>query len=136
MTPSIKFIYNNILIYTVYKVSKWLQDNTIDQINQSLYSLDLNLIEYIQYLLKERLYKDFPRLLEIDKLQIDINYFINCINRVWELIEQDTIDTLINSIPRRLVAVQKAKGQQTQYQISKTLSIVYISRIYSFRTSF
>ena len=49
LPPICVFIQDNTLIYTVHKVKEWFQDYSIKNvILQPLYSLDLNLIKYIQ----------------------------------------------------------------------------------------
>ena len=41
--------------------------------------------------------------------------FHECAQLAWWAIDQEWIDSLIKSMPRRLAAVRKARGWQTKY---------------------
>ena len=94
--------------YTAKTTQKWLQDNKINVLEWPAQSPDLNLIENLWQHLKRRLadYKTEPR----------------GILKLWERVETeqakipvDICLNLVESMPRRIAAVLKAKGGYTKY---------------------
>lgn len=57
----------------------------------------------------------FPDLWELKKNELNIEEFKEKLKAVWWAIEQADIDKLIDSLPRRLAAVKKARGWYTKY---------------------
>lgn len=57
----------------------------------------------------------FPDLWNLKKNEVDIEEFKRCIRLAWWDISQEYIDSLIDSMPRRLKAVKKARGWYTKY---------------------
>ena len=79
------------------------------------YSPDLNPIENLWYLLKERLMRDYLYLALLKKNEDSLEELIKSAKEVWDSLEQLLINDLIDSMPRRVVAVIEAKGWYTKY---------------------
>ncbi|ETS60637.1 hypothetical protein PaG_05289 [Moesziomyces aphidis] len=71
-------------------------------------SPDLNPIEHVWTELKKRLSYQRYTIKTREELK-------TAIARIWEQIPQETVQTLISSMPRRLEAVRKARGGHTKY---------------------
>jgi hypothetical protein len=56
-----------------------------------------------------------PGLQALPKNQASLNLLIKTAQSVWEAIEQETINHLVDSMPRRIQAVLNAKGWYTKY---------------------
>ena len=94
----------------------WLLNNTIELLpDWPPHSPDLNPIEHVWSLMKRQLGKDYPDIMDLKKNQLDIAEFTSCLQEVWHRVDQDKIDKLLASIPRRLEAVKKARGWYTKY---------------------
>ncbi|KAK4124526.1 hypothetical protein N657DRAFT_644768, partial [Parathielavia appendiculata] len=72
-------------------------------------------IEHVWAALKRKLRQLFPDLWELKRNTLDIKYFTECLRTAWWAVEHDWIDKLIDGMPRRLVAVKKARGWYTKY---------------------
>jgi hypothetical protein len=62
-----------------------------------------------------KLIKIYPELIEMGRSKADWAYFKRYIYTAWDALDQAVIDRLILSVPRRLLAVRKAKGYYTKY---------------------
>lgn len=65
--------------------------------------------------MKEALQKEFPDLHKLPKNNENIKRVETALRSVWDSIPQAEIDNLIDSMPRRLRAVIRAKGWYTKY---------------------
>ena len=65
--------------------------------------------------MKRYLQKTFPDLWTLKKNQLDIEKFTACLEEAWGAVPQAFVDGLIDSLPRRLAAVKKARGWYTRY---------------------
>lgn len=90
------------------KAQKWLQDNGIVVMDWPPQSADLNPIEHLWDYLKKRLgeYNEPPTSMAQlwERVQVE-----------WENIPASVCQNLIESMPRRVEAVLKAKGGYTKY---------------------
>ena len=90
------------------KASTWLEDHGYKVLSWPSQSPDLNPIEHLWTHLKRRLgeYERAPSgILELwERVQVE-----------WEKIESEVCQNLIESMPRRVAAVIKAKGGHTKY---------------------
>jgi transposase len=96
-------------------VETWFKRNKIALFNHPAYSPDLNPIENVWSLLKDRLNKRPYSSLGIGRGINSINTFKRAIKEEWSKIPQESIDNCILSMPRRYEAVIKAKGWYTKY---------------------
>jgi transposase len=71
-------------------------------------SPDLNPIEAIWQEIKERVYKLTPRPKDVTDLR-------NCIEAIWNSLDNERIIRLIDSMPERLQAVIDAQGGHTKW---------------------
>jgi len=94
--------------HTSKKASKWFRDNDINVLKWPAQSPDLNPIEHLWSHLKRQLntYETPPA---------GIHELWERVQMEWEKIPKETCISLIESMPRRVQAVIKAKGGNTKY---------------------
>ena len=94
--------------HTSNLAQKWFKDNKIDMMEWSAQSPDINPIEHLWELLKRRLnkYKEPPK---------GVYELWDRVAEEWNKITPEDYQNLIESLPRRLEAVYKAKGGHTKY---------------------
>ena len=80
-----------------------------------LYSPDLNPIEPVWSLLKRELFRRYPNLANWRRCNVDWIDFKAALIDSWNHLDQDTIDRLILSLPRRIKAVLVARSWYTKY---------------------
>lgn len=94
--------------HTALSVQQWLNQQAFQVLQWPPQSPDLNPIEHLWAILKRRLnqYEEPPKgLLELwERVQVE-----------WDRIDEQTCRRLIESMPRRIEAVIKAKGMWTNY---------------------
>jgi transposase len=90
------------------KAKKWFEDNGVEVLKWPAQSPDLNPIEHLWVHLKERLdqYENPPS---------SIHELWERVQKEWEAIPASVCQNLIESMPRRIQAVLKAKGGYTKY---------------------
>ncbi|KAK3503471.1 hypothetical protein B0T13DRAFT_393283, partial [Neurospora crassa] len=79
------------------------------------YSLDLNPIEHVWNRIKRMLRKEFPELHLLIETKDNKHWIGEIFVDIWNHIPQDFINSFIDSLPKRLEAVRKAKGWYTKY---------------------
>ena len=94
--------------HTFRHAQKWFKNNAIEVLDWPAQSPDLNPIEHLWSILKFHLaaYPDEPPSIQELWRRIEVE---------WEKITKDECLKLINSMPRRVAAVLKAKGGYTKY---------------------
>ena len=95
--------------HTSKLAQKWLADHVPHFIPKSDWppnSPDLNCIEPVWSLVQDEVYRREPR---------TVAGLRRIIAEEWRKIPQDTIRSLVDSMPRRLAAVIRAKGGHTKY---------------------
>ena len=94
--------------HTSKKAKKWFEDNDIQVISWPAQSPDLNPIEHLWEHLKRRLrqYETSPK---------GVHELWDRVSEDWNSISPDVCQNLIESMPRRIEAVLKAKGGHTKY---------------------
>ena len=94
--------------HTSHKASNWFKQNHINVLKWPAQSPDLNPIEHLWQQLKQQLnaYEVPP---------VDIHELWDRVEMEWEKIPKEVCRNLIESMPRRIEAVIKAKGAQTKY---------------------
>ena len=112
------FHQNNNLKYICIKVKKQLKEQKFKTMMWPTQSPDLNLIEHLWGYLKRKLVKHenpFNGIYELWKrIQVD-----------WEEILAKDCQKLIESMPKRVQAVLKAKGSYIKYQIYPNISQIF-----------
>ena len=89
---------------------EWLQSHQISWIEWPAHSPDVNPIEHVWALMKKNLRSMFPDLWLLKKNELDIEDFKEKLKAAWWAVKQGDIDRLIQTLPRRLKAVKKARG--------------------------
>lgn len=94
--------------HTSKKATKWFEDNDINILDWAPQSPDLNPIEHLWQHVKQRLgeYSTMPK---------GVWEIWERVAEVWNEIPPEVCQNLIESMPRRLEAVIKAKGGHTKY---------------------
>ena len=94
--------------HTSKMARKWFEDHGYEVLKWPAQSPDVNPIEHLWNYLKQRLqeYEEAPKgVLELwDRVQVE-----------WEKIPAEVCQNLIESMPRRIVALYKAKGSYIKY---------------------
>ena len=79
------------------------------------YSPDLNPIENLWKLLKERICANHPELSDMPKNAASYEALVRAAIVVWDEFEEDLLNKLMESMVRRLKAVIGASGWYTKY---------------------
>ena len=87
-------------------VLKWFENNNINVLNWPSNSPDLNPIENLWHILKRKLKR------RCIKNKLEIKYFAK---KEWDLITNELAQKLVNSMPKRIELVMKAKGNAINY---------------------
>ena len=93
---------------TSKKAQTWLKDHGFTVMKWPAQSPDLNPIEHLWHHIKMKLrgYEEPPK---------GIHELWECVEAEWEKIDAKVCQNLIESMPRRVEAVSKAKGGYTKY---------------------
>ncbi|WQF90572.1 Putative transposase, Tc1, ribonuclease H superfamily [Colletotrichum destructivum] len=76
-------------------------------------SPDLNPIEHVWKLMKDNLRRLYPEPFNYGRNELDTSKFKEQLTAAWEAFPQESIRSLIQSLPRRLEAVIRAQGWYT-----------------------
>ncbi|KAL6245161.1 hypothetical protein RBB50_007936 [Rhinocladiella similis] len=79
-------------------------------------------------ILKDRLVKHWPHLLDDDKTEKDLENLAIAIRHEWDDISQETIDNTIRSVEKRVAAVINAEVLVHAVLESKHHGLIYINR--------
>ncbi len=111
------FMQDNASIYTAIKVKEWFANYRINKIkDQPPYSPNLNLIEHIQQILKKRVFEMFPNIAaETSQSEYARQRLESALQAAWDTIDKSSFNVLYKSMPSRIKACIKAKGQHTKY---------------------
>lgn len=113
--PSTIYQQDNATIHTAEITQSWLETHGIWVMDWPPHSPDLNPIENVWNLLKQKLFELYPQLAERGRSNMDWDQFLTALEVAWNSIDQGKIDSFIQSLPRRIAAVKKAKGWYTKY---------------------
>lgn len=100
------FQHDNDPKHKAIKTSQFLKDNEIDVLEWPSCSPDLNPIENIWGILKERIRKRKPS---------NKNDFIKIINDEWKFLDKKLLKSLIDSMPNRIQQVIENNGDVIMY---------------------
>lgn len=92
------------------KTKDWLERHGIWVQDHPAHSPDLNPIEHVWKKMKKILRRDYPGLYLLKKNEANIAKVEGALKDAWNKVPQDLINRLIQSMPRRLATVRKAKG--------------------------
>ena len=109
------FMQDNAGIHRSRAVAAFHIEHHINTIKWPAYSPDLNPIEHLWWALKRRMFKHYPQYNNYSKVAEEWEGFCEALKKCWRSIPGKLIKRLILSMPRRLNAVQKARGWQTKY---------------------
>jgi transposase len=113
--PGHIFVQDNAPIHNSKHSKEWLEKHGIWTLEWPPYSPDLNPIEHMWWALKKMVHKLHPELDKMGNSEADWDALKEAIKEAWLAIPNWLIKKLIESMPRRLAAVRKAKGWQTKY---------------------
>ena len=94
--------------HTSKKAQKWFQDHDFTVLKWPAQSPDLSPIEHLWHYLKRRLE-------EFEEPAGSVSELWDRVQKLWEEIPKEECQKLIESMPRRLAAVIRAKGGYTKY---------------------
>ena len=107
-TDDVVFQQDNDPKHTSKKAKKWFEDNEITVLKWPAQSPDLNPIEHLWHHLKKKLW-------EYEQSANSVTELWERVQEEWEKIPKEECQKLIESMPRRLAAVVRAKGGYTKY---------------------
>jgi len=113
--PGTFFQQDNAPIHVAKQTKEWLEARGIWVLDWPAHSPDLNPIEHVWKKMKDILYRDFPHLCKMTGSLENIEEFKAALKVAWGRVPQAFIDGLIDSVPRRVAAVQAAGGWYTKY---------------------
>ena len=108
-------MHDNAPIHTAHIIREWLQENGVDVMDWPPYSSNLNPIENLWALLKAEMYRLFPELVGMANTDATLHFFINCAIRTWDLLGEQLLNRLIDTMTHRVDAILKAEGWYTKY---------------------
>ena len=110
------FMQDNAFIHTAHKVKDWFKENGIWTTNWPPYSLDLNPIEYVWYMLKKLVLKMFIEIMNyLRESKEDWANLEEALKVAWEALPNSLFESLIESMPWRIEACIAANGWHTKY---------------------
>lgn len=110
------FAQDNAPIHKSKATMKWLNDNGVRLLELPPYSPDMNCIEHMWSLLKQKLLELYPDLVPERSMDEESRAkLIRCIQDAWLKIDKQTIRSLITSMPARVQALYDARGWHTKY---------------------
>ena len=114
--PNWIFMQDNAPVHIYGPIKLWFQEHQIQVMKWPPYSLDLNPIEHVWPLLKEKLHDLYPGLSTMKGRPETIKPLLaDAIIHCWELLDPLVLENLSRTMPHRIEAVKSAKGWYTKY---------------------
>ncbi|KJZ68323.1 hypothetical protein HIM_12290 [Hirsutella minnesotensis 3608] len=117
--PGSVFAQDDAPTHTAYVVRDWLrewaEENGIGLVDWPAYSPDLNPIENLWKIVKDKICDNHPELAALPKTNEAKQRLCEAAVEAWEEIEDKALKSLVESMPRRCAAVIKANGWYTKY---------------------
>ncbi|KJZ75969.1 hypothetical protein HIM_04793 [Hirsutella minnesotensis 3608] len=110
-----RFQQDNARIHNFAGTPQWLQAQAIEYIDWPSHSPGLNPIEHAWRALKQKVIELCPHLHDLKRNAASIEELEEKLKVAWDALSQDLFDRLVESMPRRLVAVHRARGYYTKY---------------------
>lgn len=110
-----RFQQDNARIHTSESSMAWLAARGIELLEWPPLSPDLSPIENLWAIVKRQLRRKHPNLHKLKDNITDRAFFMECVKQVWQEVPQEQIRRLIESLPKRLRAVIRARGWYTKY---------------------
>ena len=100
----------------VHTVTEWFEWYNIQVDEHPPYSPDLNPIEHVWVVLKQRLHKQYPDIADAPGGPNAVRaQLVEVLPKVWDSLPEQLFDNLYRSMPDRVAAVIDAKGWYTRY---------------------
>jgi hypothetical protein len=109
------FMHDGASTHTANIVRDWLREQCFEVMEWPPYSPDLNPIEHLWSLLKDKVLKLFPELYTMPNNEETRWYLIGCAQQAWSAIDPQILRNLCDSMPRRVQAILEAEGWYTTY---------------------
>ena len=107
---------NNAFIYTIHLIRDQFTNAALICLDWPPYSPDLNPIEHAQAKLKELVNKEFLEISKgLGKGEYDMEQLRSALQACQDIIPKEFFNKLYESMPYRVRACYKAKGQHTKY---------------------
>lgn len=109
------FMHDGSRTHTARRVLDWLRDKESFIMDWPAYSPDLNPIENLFALLKDKVLKMFPKIYDMPNNEETRGYLTAAAQTAWSQIDPDVLRRLSESMPRRVQAIIEAEGWYTTY---------------------
>lgn len=112
------FMQDNARIHTARHTQQWFEEHGVALLDWPPYSPDLNPIENLWAVLKDKIIERYPELKAAPANEATIDLIIRAVEEIWE--DEDGITTnairnVIESMPDRVEAVIAAEGWYTRF---------------------
>jgi transposase len=111
------FMQDNAKVHTAGLTMAWLEDHNVEILEDwPPYSPDLNPIEHVWVHLKKLYHQYYSHLADDTRSPDKVKPLIEeALTHCWELLPDSLFESLVQSMPRRIKSVIKAKGWYTKY---------------------
>lgn len=104
------FMHDGASTHTANIVRDWLREQRFEVMEWPPYSPDLNPIEHLWSLLKDKVLELFPELYTMPNNDDTRWYLIGCAQQEWSAIDPQILRNLCDSMSRRVQAILEAEG--------------------------